>query len=75
MTKEFSKENIAFFTDSLIKLIQDKPIESIMVVMGKTYRDSFDWERIPIKCEFITGEIGIMQSNFKKWLLGLNTEE
>lgn len=71
MTKELSNQNKSVYTASLLNLINKKEFDSIMVVMGQTYRNSIDWEQIPISYDFISGEIGIMQSKFKHWLHSL----
>ncbi len=51
-------------------LVKEMPKE-LIVAMGKTYRDSIDWNEVKIPTTFIIGEIGIMQSKLKKWLLSI----
>lgn len=58
-------------TEILNKYIQKENPSELVVVMGKTYRDSILWENIDTPKKFITGEIGEMQSKLKNWLLSL----
>jgi cytoplasmic iron level regulating protein YaaA (DUF328/UPF0246 family) len=59
-------------TNLLKKYIAVEEPSELVVVMGKTYRDSVNWDSISIPVTFLTGSIGIMQSKLKKWLLSLS---
>lgn len=71
MTKEISKNLLQDNTSRLSKIVLESSPNKIVSVMGKTYRESIDWTKMPVRSEFISGEIGIMQSKFKNWLLAL----
>ena len=71
MDKKISISNKQINTSLLKRYILEKKPRTLTVVMGKTYRDSIDWNEINIPITFITGEIGMMQSQLKKWLLSL----
>jgi len=74
MTKAIALEQKDTNTLLLKKYIEEEKPKELVVVMGKIYRDSIDWERIEIPTVFITGRIGVMQSNLKKWLMSLSDQ-
>jgi len=71
MSKSLSLKNRDNNTCLLKKYINLENPSDLVVVMGKTYRNSIDWGQIDISTRFIIGQIGEMQSQLKKWLLSL----
>ena len=72
MTSEIAASQRFMNTDRLNNIIRDIHPQSIVVVMGKTYLKSIDFVRFDVPITFISGSIGIMLHDLKKWLNNMN---